>query len=510
MTSTSKPPPPTPQRLKPLLLSLRPRPLPTASAASSAAASTTPGAPSIEADAASVASYLPLSLSPRGRGASELRSSLRRLLGAPADPTTDSSAHPSCSLLVPAEYEFSRTQERAFVELDSAMTRCAARYLLLALASAAAAAVGGGSGSHASAASHYSQLPCPHTWIARAEAAQALAVSVFLWAAGEPFARIAETRGNDLLHLLTGLSETAHALLEATIMSAGLCLLFAASAAALWPRGAFPAVAAMTFAATAARATLHRHPRALPPLLEAPGTAMKALTAPLRAFNRKRRALRLRAMLRREKEKEKEEEKKEGGRMLRRAPSDAGAAAAAAAESTTPAKEREHEFTTAQEQVFRLLVRSLHVLCYARLAHAACEGLVAVAAAATGDAVGAVAAGVGALEVAATAKLFWSASAAFDRVISSSGSDIKLLLAGVASAPGSHGLAAMFEKLCHVLELALFLKVAPLALVALAGGWSFLASGGYLSLLFGTEGRLMPPAELLGSLREFAAGVGVA
>ena len=90
--------------------------------------------------------------------------------------------------------------------------------------------------------------------------------------------------------------------------------------------------------------------------------------------------------------------------------------------------------------------------------------------------------------------------------------------AGVASAPGSHGLAAMFERLCHVLELALFLKVAPLALVALAGGWSLLfASGGSLPFFFffGKEGRLVPPAELLGSwgvdaLREFAAGVGVA
>jgi hypothetical protein len=41
-------------------------------------------------------------------------------------------------------------------------------------------------------------------------------------------------------------------------MSCGLCLLFAACAAAQWPRGAFPAIAAMTFAATAARATLHR------------------------------------------------------------------------------------------------------------------------------------------------------------------------------------------------------------------------------------------------------------
>ena len=218
-----------------------------------------------------MARHLPLSapllplLSPRG--ASALRSSLRRLLGAAPSPVTlatDPSPSPSpppyasCSLLVPTEYEFSRTQERAFVELDSAMTRCAARYLALALASAAAAAVGG---SHAPASHHHhhhSQLPCPHTWIARAEAAQALAVSVFLWAAGEPFARIAETRGNDLQHLLNGLSETAHALLEATIMSAGLCLLFAASAAALWPRGAFPAIAAMTFAATAARATLHR------------------------------------------------------------------------------------------------------------------------------------------------------------------------------------------------------------------------------------------------------------
>ena len=284
---------------------------------------------------------------------------------------------------------------------------------------------------------------------------------------------------------------------------------------------------------------------------------MKALTSPFRVFNRKRRAMRLRAMLRREKEKETEAKEKEkegggGGRRMRRANSFSsssssssssissassslsasatfptasaaespnGDATAAAAETAaeTASKEREHEFTTAQEQVFRLLVRSLHVLCYARLAHAACEALVAVAAAATGDAVGALAAGVGALEVAATAKLFWSASAAFDRVISSSGSDIKLLLAGVASAPGSHGLAAMFEKLCHVLELALFLKVAPLALVALAGAWSFLAAGGWLALFFGQQGgrALLPPAELLGSwsvdaLREFAAGVGVA
>lgn len=249
---------------------------------------------------------------------------------------------------------------------------------------------------------------------------------------------------------------------------------------------------------------------------------MKALTSPLRVFNRRRRARRLKAMLRREKAKE-----KEGAQAMttRRASSSSSsayssvdassapfaiAAAAAAASETgaSPAeekeKEREHEFTKNQEQVFRLLVRSLHVLCYARLAHAGCEALVAAASAATGDAVGAVAAAVGALEVAATAKLFWSASAAFDGVISSSGSDIELLLAGVASAPGSHGLAAMFEKLCHVLELALFLKVAPLAVVGAAGLVSFAAA----------SGRFLP-AELLGSwsvdaLREFAAGVGVA
>lgn len=170
---------------------------------------------------------------------------------------------------------------------------------------------------------------------------------------------------------------------------------------------------------------------------------------------------------------------------------------------------KEHEFTTIQEQVFRLLVRSLHVLCYARLAHAGCEALVAIAAAVTGDAVGALAAGVGALEVAATAKLFWSASSAFDKVISSSGNDISLLLAGVASAPGSHGLASMFEKLGHVLEFALFLKIAPLAVV----GAATCASKFLLPLA--TGGRFVIPAELLGSwgvdaLREFAAGVGVA
>ena len=268
--TTSKPPPPTPttqQRLplKPLRLHLRPLPVAAAAAAASSASASavsTPASTPIEEEASVVArrfpSKKPLPLfSPDA--ASELRSSLRRLLGAASSTNPESSSPPyaSCSLLVPTEYEFSRTQERAFVELDSAMTRCAARYLLLALASAAAAAIGGGGGgSHHSPNSHLQ--PCPHTWIARAEAAQALAVSVFLWAAGEPFARIAETRGSDLQHLLDGLSETAHALLEATIMSAGLCLLFAASAAALWPRGAFPAIAAMTFAATAARATLHR------------------------------------------------------------------------------------------------------------------------------------------------------------------------------------------------------------------------------------------------------------
>jgi len=244
------------------------------------------------------------SLLPSG-GPSELRSLLRRLLGA-QEPRRDGDAGEADSLLVPNEYEFSRTQERAFVELDSAMTRCAARYLLLACACAAAAAAG--AGSHRGPSAPLPQgppgcllPPCPHTWTARAEAAQALAVSVFLWAAGEPFALIAETRGRDLSHLMDGLSETAHALFEAseksreglrrrkkvswkkvkknsfpplfslslslslksktkqaTIMSCGLCLLFAACAAAQWPRGAFPAIAAMTFAATAARATLHR------------------------------------------------------------------------------------------------------------------------------------------------------------------------------------------------------------------------------------------------------------
>ena len=241
-------------------------------------------------------------------------------------------------------------------------------------------------------------------------------------------------------------------------------------------------------------------------------------------------------MMRREKEKEKEE-----GKAARRSSSvssssssasaavaataapfapfsrgDAAAAAAAAensdaSASTSTKEQEEHEFTTAQEQVFRLLVRSLHVLCYARLAHAGCEALVALASAAAGDAVGALAAGVGALEVAATAKLFHSASSAFDRVISSSGNDIKLLLSGVASAPGSHGLAAMFEKLCHVLELALFLKIAPLAVVGVARVLSYLVAGNFSG---GGGGRSLP-AELLGSwsvdaLREFAAGVGVA
>ena len=158
----------------------------------------------------------------------------------------------------------------------------------------------------------------------------------------------------------------------------------------------------------------------------------------------------------------------------------------------------EYEFTTAQEQVFRLLVRSLHALCCARLAHAGCEALAALAAAAAGDGVAALAAGVGALEVAATAKLFWSASSAFEGVINSSGSDIRLLLAGVASAPGSHGLAAMFEELCHVLELALFLKVAPLGAAGVAGALSGFAPAG----LLGSRG--------VGALREFAAGVGVA
>lgn len=279
MTATSKPPPPT-LTLKPLLLLCRPPPPPpVAPSSSSAAAASNPGAAAAAAttsfivvapdasegkeaaacpaspSSSSLSSSSPKSLFP---SASDLRSSLRSLLG--ASQQHQDSPYASCSLLVPVEFEFSRTQERAFVELDSAMTRCAARYLLLALASAGAAAVGGSGGGPATH-HHAPGLPCPHSWIARAEAAQALAVSVFLWAAGEPFARIAETRGNDLSHLMAGLSETAHALLEATIMSSGLCLLFAASAAALWPRGAFPAIAAMTFAATAARATLHRYER---------------------------------------------------------------------------------------------------------------------------------------------------------------------------------------------------------------------------------------------------------
>ena len=247
---TIKPPPPTPPllrlRLRPHCLSVA-APPPSAAAASSVSLA---GAPP---------SKPPLISFPAG-AASKLRSQLRRLLGAAAqeEPPPWRESGDGSLLLVSTEYEFSRSQERAFVELDSAMTRCAARYLLLAVACAAAAAVGGGGGSSSSSHHHGSSLPCPHTWVARAEAAQALAVSVFLWAAGEPFARIAETRGSDLSHLMTGLSETAHALFEASIMSCGLCLLFAACAAALWPRGAFPLIAAMTFTATAARATLHR------------------------------------------------------------------------------------------------------------------------------------------------------------------------------------------------------------------------------------------------------------
>ena len=230
---------------------------------------------------------------------------------------------------------------------------------------------------------------------------------------------------------------------------------------------------------------------------------MKALTSPLRALNRQRRARRLKAMLRREREKE----RGGGGRATRGAGSSSSSSSSSSplveptsgAAAEGEAKEHaEYEFTTAQEQVFRLLVRSLHALCCARLAHAGCEALAALAAAAAGDGVAALAAGVGALEVAATAKLFWSASSAFEGVINSSGSDIRLLLAGVASAPGSHGLAAMFEELCHVLELALFLKVAPLGAAGVAGALSGFAPAG----LLGSRG--------VGALREFAAGVGVA
>jgi hypothetical protein len=106
------------------------------------------------------------------------------------------------------------------------------------------------------------------------------------------------------------------------------------------------------------------------------------------------------------------------------------------------------------------------------------SGTRSAACAATGRAGEAAVAAVGALETAASAALFFFATDGFRAVITTRGSDLTHLLAGLG--PGT-GMARMFRRLSHVVRLAIALRVLPevvgLALgaardaLARAGGW---------------------------------------
>jgi hypothetical protein len=351
--------------------------------------------------------------------------------------------------LVPpgGEYEFSLAQEAAFADAEAAMLRAAARYAALAAVSAAAAAAGGHHGAGG-------------VWLAAAESLGAACVALFTFVASAGFSQIPATRGADLHWLLLALSDTAAAFWEVSVLSVGLALLHAASAAAAWPAGAFPALAALTAGATAARVALFKSPAALAAGLAAPKLVVGALTAPVRRLARAARWL-------------------VPGRSARAARLVAAKAGAdrrppilrpvdAPPPSPPPP---EPEFTPGQDRVLRRLIRAAHVAAAARLLHGACEALFAVAAAATGDAATAVVAGVGALEVAASGALFFYSVSAFDSVISTSGSDVSHVLAGVGR---GGGLASSFGALAHVVEVALAVKLAPLILSRLpaAAGWA--------------------------------------
>jgi hypothetical protein len=397
------------------------------------------------------------------------------------------SAGPYADLVSPGrEYEFSARQEAAFTGLERAMTRCARAYGALALTAAAHGLflVFG----HAAHAHH---APPPGALaVAAAEAGQAAAVGCVLWVGSAAFGQVATSRGRDIAWCLSGVRDLGAALGEVAIAGTGLALLHVGAAAAAWPGGSLPLVAALTAAATAGRVLTHGRPDRVGRALRAPSRAVRVLTAPLRAVSRREARKRRRADAAGAAASRVAAFKSAQAALPPRppvglasidhdaAPSNplplppptAGRADAAAEE-----EEGEYEFDAAQEQVLSGAIAALHLACLARLLAAAAECVLCAACAATGRPGEAAVAAVGALETAASAALFFFATDSFRAVITTRGSDLAHLLAGLG------GLARMFSRLQHVVEFSILLRIVPEAVgigwgvlsaaVAGAGGW---------------------------------------
>lgn len=351
-------------------------------------------------------------------------------------------------------YEFSKTQEAAFVSLEQAMQGCARAYGGLS-ATAALHGLFLWSG----AAGHGAPPPGALA-VSAAEASQAAAVAFVLWVASAGFSQVAATRGRDVAWLLSGVRDLAGAFGEVAIMGTGLALLHVGVAVLLWPGGALPLVAGLTAAATVGRAATHGRPDRAAHALRAPSRAMRVLTAPLRSVARW---------------------EARGRKSVASASLDDGHAGGPPAPA---AAGDEREFSPAEEEPLAACIASMHVACLARLLQAAAEAVLCVACAATGRTGEAVLAAVGALETAASGGLFYFATSSLGAVIKTQGNDVAHVLQGLGP---STGLARMFRRLEHVVHLVIGLRVWPEAVglgwrsvsegVRKAGGWGAVVGG---------------------------------
>lgn len=351
-------------------------------------------------------------------------------------------------------YEFSKTQEAAFVSLEQAMQGCARAYGGLS-ATAALHGLFLWSG----AAGHGAPPPGALA-VSAAEASQAAAVAFVLWVASAGFSQVAATRGRDVAWLLSGVRDLAGAFGEVAIMGTGLALLHVGVAVLLWPGGALPLVAGLTAAATVGRAATHGRPDRAAHALRAPSRAMRVLTAPLRSVARW---------------------EARGRKSVASASLDDGHGGGPPAPA---AAGDEREFSPAEEEPLAACIASMHVACLARLLQAAAEAVLCVACAATGRTGEAVLAAVGALETAASGGLFYFATSSLGAVIKTQGNDVAHVLQGLGP---STGLARMFRRLEHVVHLVIGLRVWPEAVglgwrsvsegVRKAGGWGAVVGG---------------------------------
>jgi len=377
-------------------------------------------------------------------------------------------------------YEFSKTQEAAFVSLEQAMQGCARAYGGLS-ATAALHGLFLWSG----AAGHGAPPPGALA-VSAAEASQAAAVAFVLWVASAGFSQVAATRGRDVAWLLSGVRDLAGAFGEVAIMGTGLALLHVGVAVLLWPGGALPLVAGLTAAATVGRAATHGRPDRAAHALRAPSRAMRVLTAPLRSVAR------WEARGRKSVASASLDDGHAGGppapaaatTLAPASPAGVGARVVAAAGAAPAAAGDEREFSPAEEEPLAACIASMHVACLARLLQAAAEAVLCVACAATGRTGEAVLAAVGALETAASGGLFYFATSSLGAVIKTQGNDVAHVLQGLGP---STGLARMFRRLEHVVHLVIGLRVWPEAVglgwrsvsegVRKAGGWGAVVGG---------------------------------